>query len=59
MLHPRKKSREKGEGREIRDLTTLLPSIMITYLPLAPSPLYLFVKLSVSMGCTIPNGSTQ
>jgi hypothetical protein len=30
MLRSRKKLRAKGEGREIRDPTTLLPSIMIT-----------------------------
>jgi hypothetical protein len=44
MLHPKKKSRAKEEERQIRDPITLLPSIMITYLPLEPSPRYPLVK---------------
>ncbi len=43
MLHPKKKSKTRKEGREIRDPTTLLLLIMIIYLTLAPSLWYLLV----------------
>jgi hypothetical protein len=59
MLHPKKKLRARKEEREIRDLTTLLHSIMITCLPLASSLRYPLVKPPVSMGWTIPNGGAQ
>jgi hypothetical protein len=38
MSHPRKRPRTKGEGKEIRDPTTLVLSIMITYPLVASSP---------------------
>jgi hypothetical protein len=58
MFHLKKKPRARKEEREIRDLTTLLHSIMITCLPLAPSLRYPLVKPPVSMGRTIPNRDT-
>jgi hypothetical protein len=45
----------KEKEREIRNPTTLLPSIMITYLPPMPSLWYPLVKPPVSMGWIIPN----
>jgi hypothetical protein len=44
MLHPKKKSMTKEEEREIRYPISLLPLIMITCLPLAPSPRYPLLK---------------
>jgi hypothetical protein len=58
MLHPKKKSKTRKEGREIRDPTTLLLLIMIVYLALAPSLRYPLVNLPILMGQTIPNGVT-
>jgi hypothetical protein len=55
MCYPNKKSMTKEKEREIRNPTTLLPSIMITYLPPMPSLWYPLVKPPVSMGWIIPN----